>query len=57
MKLCSEIFFFLSVRLDNSNRTLVDFRWSRDDYRANLPVLACNVVASKVEREVEYRVF
>lgn len=33
----------------------VDFRWSCDDCRAQLPVLACNVVASKVEREVDYR--
>lgn len=53
MKLCSEFFFPLGT-MDNSNCTLVDFRWSRDDCLANLPVLACNGVASKVGREVDW---
>lgn len=47
-------FFFPLGTMDNSNCTLVDFRWSRDDCLANLPVLACNGVASKVGREVDW---
>ena len=57
MKLCSEIFF--SARYDWIIQIALKLILGGHVTiaRANLPVLACNVVASKVEREVDYRVF